>query len=86
MSIYYPPTVPKTIFRLRLKNAVASGELTALERRVLELRYGLYDDGRSKALDTVGAQLYRKREVVHEIERHALSKLFEQFSELMSKQ
>jgi RNA polymerase primary sigma factor len=51
------------------------GTLSERERRVLELRYGLDDDGRSRTLEEVGREFGVTRERIRQIEAKALRKL-----------
>ena len=52
----------------------ASSVLTALERQVIELRFGI-NDGRSRTLDQVGRELNLTRGQVRRAEADALNKL-----------
>jgi len=49
--------------------------LTEREWRVLELRFGLEDDGRSRTLEETGKEFNLTRERIRQIEKKALSKL-----------
>jgi RNA polymerase primary sigma factor len=62
----------KSMFRQQLTRLLDS--LPPRERRVIELRFGLYD-GRSRTLDEVGAEFGVTRERIRQIERKALNKL-----------
>ena len=50
------------------------GSLTARERRVLQLRFGL-EDGRARTLEEVGKEFGVTRERIRQIEAKALRKL-----------
>lgn len=60
------------IFRQQLTRLLDS--LSARERHVIQLRFGLHD-GRSRTLDEVGAEFGVTRERIRQIERKALNKL-----------
>jgi RNA polymerase primary sigma factor len=62
----------RQLLREQMKDILDS--LTARERRVLRLRFGL-DDGQSRTLEEVGQKLGVTRERVRQIEAKALRKL-----------
>ena len=64
--------VDLSLRREALRHALAL--LSARERRVLELRYGL-DDGQPKTLGEVGSRLHLTRERIRQIQAHALTEL-----------
>lgn len=53
----------------------ALGILTEKERKVIQLRFGLVEDGRSRTLEEVGKVFHVTRERVRQIEAKALRKL-----------
>ena len=50
-------------------------ELTLREKRVIELRYGLADDDKSRTLEEVGNEFSLTRERIRQIERDALRRI-----------
>lgn len=53
----------------------ALGTLTDKERTIIQLRFGLVEDGRSRTLEEVGKVFRVTRERVRQIEAKALRKL-----------
>lgn len=52
----------------------ALGKLKSRERRIIELRFGLFD-GRTRTLEEIGSSMNLTRERIRQIERKALTKL-----------
>ncbi len=70
------PTPAEAVHRELLRDQIARvlEELTARERRAIELRFGL-EDGRRRTLEEVGRELCVTRERARQIEAEALRKL-----------
>jgi RNA polymerase primary sigma factor len=68
------PADQATLGLLRSQLSQALKSLSARERRVIEMRYGL-EDGYSLTLEEVGAKLGLTRERIRQIQKEALAKL-----------
>jgi RNA polymerase primary sigma factor len=68
------PEEEATVALLREQLSTALQALSPRERRIIELRFGLYDQP-SRTLDEAGAELALTRERIRQIERDALAKL-----------
>lgn len=82
MNDFIPDTVTLTPEQSAIRAAIASTlgraflrDLSPRERRVLQLRFSLYDEGKGWTLEEVGKRLGVTRERVRQIEAKALQKL-----------
>lgn len=82
MNDFIPDTITLTPEQSAIRAAIASTlgraflrDLSPRERRVLQLRFSLYDEGKGWTLEEVGKRLGVTRERVRQIEAKALQKL-----------